>query len=539
MGVLIAPSLILRKITMIGWKSVRITRVARGGRCGRGGLVILVTGALLCLLLHALTPHPRPLEPRRPLRRIHQEEEDYSGARNSFAVADTQHAHINQTSGAPSSQSHAPPPPAPPSSPPPPPAAATETKKIFPKPSASQHSETQQLHRSQQAVALSALEFGYKLTQQQKKLLQDLTPQGRKELEERTAKTRLAQDRVYLTHLRHKGQIVARRGGGEEIVSLANRTVRFPVLLKKVPLNLWPEQYRVYYNLTHYPWVKSRGCEKFSTVFKAPGSLPPRGLASFPSSGNTWVRYLIEGATGIFTGSMYDDTSLMMKGMYGEWVVHDSGMTVVQKSHGFTTGEAMTLDAKHRMGHNHLEELGHRGVVVIRNPFKALISHRHLDVGGHTGYAPKAHFLGQGWAEFVRLKIRLWRDFYEDWLRSTNASAIYVTHYELLKANPVREMQGILSYLNLPQDTQRLKCLGRNSDGLFKRKPRRNLELDFDPFTEELRGLIYDAIDAVDIALKERGKKGLPVDIYEVYDKAEAEMMKIRSRDGDPFKTFG
>ncbi|XP_045113189.1 uncharacterized protein LOC123505642 isoform X3 [Portunus trituberculatus] len=484
MGVLIAPSLILRKITMIGWKSVRITRVARGGRCGRGGLVILVTGALLCLLLHALTPHPRPLEPRRPLRRIHQEEEDYSGARNSFAVADTQHAHINQTSGAPSSQSHAPPPPAPPSSPPPPPAAATETKKIFPK-------------------------------------------------------TRLAQDRVYLTHLRHKGQIVARRGGGEEIVSLANRTVRFPVLLKKVPLNLWPEQYRVYYNLTHYPWVKSRGCEKFSTVFKAPGSLPPRGLASFPSSGNTWVRYLIEGATGIFTGSMYDDTSLMMKGMYGEWVVHDSGMTVVQKSHGFTTGEAMTLDAKHRMGHNHLEELGHRGVVVIRNPFKALISHRHLDVGGHTGYAPKAHFLGQGWAEFVRLKIRLWRDFYEDWLRSTNASAIYVTHYELLKANPVREMQGILSYLNLPQDTQRLKCLGRNSDGLFKRKPRRNLELDFDPFTEELRGLIYDAIDAVDIALKERGKKGLPVDIYEVYDKAEAEMMKIRSRDGDPFKTFG
>ncbi|XP_045113183.1 uncharacterized protein LOC123505642 isoform X2 [Portunus trituberculatus] len=489
MGVLIAPSLILRKITMIGWKSVRITRVARGGRCGRGGLVILVTGALLCLLLHALTPHPRPLEPRRPLRRIHQEEEDYSGARNS--------------------------------------------------PSASQHSETQQLHRSQQAVALSALEFGYKLTQQQKKLLQDLTPQGRKELEERTAKTRLAQDRVYLTHLRHKGQIVARRGGGEEIVSLANRTVRFPVLLKKVPLNLWPEQYRVYYNLTHYPWVKSRGCEKFSTVFKAPGSLPPRGLASFPSSGNTWVRYLIEGATGIFTGSMYDDTSLMMKGMYGEWVVHDSGMTVVQKSHGFTTGEAMTLDAKHRMGHNHLEELGHRGVVVIRNPFKALISHRHLDVGGHTGYAPKAHFLGQGWAEFVRLKIRLWRDFYEDWLRSTNASAIYVTHYELLKANPVREMQGILSYLNLPQDTQRLKCLGRNSDGLFKRKPRRNLELDFDPFTEELRGLIYDAIDAVDIALKERGKKGLPVDIYEVYDKAEAEMMKIRSRDGDPFKTFG
>lgn len=43
-----------------------------------------------------------------------------------------------------------------------------------------------------------------------------------------------------------------------------------------------------------------------------------------------------------------------------------------------------------------MKEMSNRGVIVIRNPFKALISHRHLDVGGHTGYAPKAHFLGTG-----------------------------------------------------------------------------------------------------------------------------------------------
>ncbi|KAK8379567.1 hypothetical protein O3P69_019481 [Scylla paramamosain] len=312
-----------------------------------------------------------------------------------------------------------------------------------------------QLVESQQVVALNALQFGYKLTQAQKKLLQDLTPKARRELEERTAKTRIAQDRVYLTHLRHKHQIVPRRGGGEEIVSLANRTIRFPVLLKKAPLELWPEQYRVYYNLTHYPWVKSKDCERFSTTFTPPGTLPTRGLASFPSSGNTWVRYLIEGATGIFTGSMYDDTSLMMKGMYGEWLVYNSGMTVVQKSHGFTTGEAMTLDRDIRTGHNHLQELGYQGVVVIRNPFKALISHRHLDVGGHTGFAPKAHFLGQGWVEFVTLKIRLWRDFYEDWVRKTQPNDICVTHYELLREDPVREMRGILKYLKIPEDKAR------------------------------------------------------------------------------------
>lgn len=534
MGVLVSPLLLLKKMKMANWNGIRTLKLPRRGR-GRCGLAILLTGALLCLVLPALTPHPRPQEQRRPLRRIHQEEEDYSNPRANVGPAGISPAPANQSAAPLASQ-------APPPAPPTPPATATEVKKVFPKPNQGQpanQSPKIELQRSQQAVALNALQFGYKLTQQQKKLLEDLTPQGRKELEERTAKTRMAQDRIYITHLRHKHQIVPRRGGGEEVVSLANRTVRFPIMLKETPLEFWPEQYRIYYNLTHYPWVKSRGCEKFSTTFTKPGTLTPRGLASFPSSGNTWVRYLIEGATGIFTGSMYDDTSLMMKGMYGEWMVYNSGMTVVQKSHGFTTGEAMTLDRSARKGHNHLQELGYQGVVVIRNPFKALISHRHLDVGGHTGYAPKAHFLGQGWAEFVTLKIRLWRDFYEDWVKSTEPDNIYVTHYELLRDDPVGEMRGILKYLKIPEDEGRLACLGRNSDGLFKRKPRRNLELNFDPFTEELRGLIYDAIDAVDVALRARGKDGLPLDMYEVYDKAEADKMRKRSRDGDPFKKFG
>ena len=28
-------------------------------------------------------------------------------------------------------------------------------------------------------------------------------------------------------------------------------------------------------------------------------------LASYPGSGNTWLRYLIEGITGVFTGTFY------------------------------------------------------------------------------------------------------------------------------------------------------------------------------------------------------------------------------------------
>ncbi|KAG0729117.1 WSC domain-containing protein 1 [Chionoecetes opilio] len=178
--------------------------------------------------------------------------------------------------------------------------------------------------------------------------------------------------------------------------------------------------------------------------------------------------------------------------------------------------------------HSHIKELGYSGVVVMRNPFKALISHRHLDVGGHTGYAPKAHFLGQGcWAEFVRLKVNLWQDFYVDWITLTSPSNIHVTHYENLRQNPVLEMRGILDYLGIRQDPSRLKCLSENLDGLFKRRVRMNSLLGFDPFTKELRRVIYGAIYSVDLALKSKGFGGLPISKYEVYDAKEAEVLRL------------
>ena len=37
-------------------------------------------------------------------------------------------------------------------------------------------------------------------------------------------------------------------------------------------------------------------------------------LASFPGSGNTWLRHMLEGASGIFTGSRYKDLQIQMFG---------------------------------------------------------------------------------------------------------------------------------------------------------------------------------------------------------------------------------
>lgn len=131
-----------------------------------------------------------------------------------------------------------------------------------------------------------------------------------------------------------------------------------------------------------------------------------------------------------------------------------------------------------------------------------------------------------GWAEFVTIKTRLWRNFYIAWLTLTDHHDIHVTHYEHVKDNPVGEMWKILNFLDIQPDPERLQCLAKNTDGLFKRKPFKSLPLEVNPFTDELKDLIYKAIDEVNDALAAAGKDTLPLDKYEIYDANEAKEAK-------------
>ena len=61
------------------------------------------------------------------------------------------------------------------------------------------------------------------------------------------------------------------------------------------------------------PWKEDPLCKKFSTTFIQKPK-PPMALVSFPGSGNTWIRQIIEQMTGHFSGSLYGDHSIFMKG---------------------------------------------------------------------------------------------------------------------------------------------------------------------------------------------------------------------------------
>ena len=43
-----------------------------------------------------------------------------------------------------------------------------------------------------------------------------------------------------------------------------------------------------------------------------------------------------------------------------------------------------------------MAELNGTAILLMRNPFKAIIGHRHLDEGGHVGLAPEEKFVGPG-----------------------------------------------------------------------------------------------------------------------------------------------
>ncbi len=141
---------------------------------------------------------------------------------------------------------------------------------------------------------------------------------------------------------------------------------------------------------------------------------PRIALASYPRSGNTWVRFLLEAATGERCGSVYADR-IMPRDSEG----------LVIKTHELDAGSYASA------------------IHLVRNPFDAIESYFHWrrDIGGDRRTE---------WREHVAQCVEGWERHTAYWL-ATPLPCRRI-RYEDLHASPDEVLRGLLAWLERPVD---------------------------------------------------------------------------------------
>lgn len=165
-------------------------------------------------------------------------------------------------------------------------------------------------------------------------------------------------------------------------------------------------------------------------------------LVSYPRSGNTLLRSLLERTTGIVTGSdTRPDRSLSRElaevhHMVGEGVIHPSQVAFVKTHWPERTGLGAFL-AK-------------RAVLVVRNPYDAIDSYWNLNATKtHTKTVTDEvyqRFSGK-FERLVRNEIGVWMRFHDYWIhQGARSIPVLVVRYEDLVQDPSSQLRRILNF---------------------------------------------------------------------------------------------
>lgn len=112
---------------------------------------------------------------------------------------------------------------------------------------------------------------------------------------------------------------------------------------------------------------------------------------SFQGSGNTWLRYLLQQATGIFTGSVYKDFGLLKSGFPAENVCNASVLLV--KTHEVCMSGSQTISNSKKTffisfssqwGPN-AWKLFSRAILLVRDPDQSILAefNRFISIYAH------------------------------------------------------------------------------------------------------------------------------------------------------------
>ncbi|XP_021954416.1 WSC domain-containing protein 1 [Folsomia candida] len=238
-------------------------------------------------------------------------------------------------------------------------------------------------------------------------------------------------------------------------------------------------------------------CTNYTTSLCEEDTFPLTALVSYPGSGNTWVRHLIEIATGIFTGSVYFDHTLYARGFLGEKEDWSSGRTIVQKLH-------VKYDSAQPFK---------RGILIIREPVAATRSFVDFMESGHTGWASPTTFNRKEWPSFLLHSTRDWLILAKSWIESP--VDLLVIHYENLVSSTVKEVRKIVKFLSLDDSRMDSECFLKSVEGSFHRKP--PVWKINSPPPPKARLIIDNGINYLNQLLLKYGKEQIPLDKYSCY----------------------
>ncbi|XP_052790279.1 WSCD family member CG9164-like [Mya arenaria] len=204
-------------------------------------------------------------------------------------------------------------------------------------------------------------------------------------------------------------------------------------------------------------------------------ALPVTGLISFPGSGNTWLRHLLQQLTGIGTSSVYCDRSLATTGFPFEcekrW-----NRTLAVKSHLFNVSDIHSFD---------------RNILLIRTPADAFLSYFTYAAGSssHTKVPSRQEIARLG--NILISPSASWLVYNINITLTQSRGRVHVVQYENLRTDLRKELKDLSEFLQMGITEQDIDCAVQLQEGSNHRQTnasyhRELLQYVFDGRKQEL-----------------------------------------------------
>ncbi|XP_037090715.1 uncharacterized protein LOC119111002 [Pollicipes pollicipes] len=313
-------------------------------------------------------------------------------------------------------------------------------------------------------------------------------------------------------------------------------------------------------------WLNTSRCSGYRTWFAKRRTMNHLVyLASHPRSGNTWLRFLIEASTGVFTGSVQytrrkstdrdatlvklnftadhynepqfswgselwpykatphnsdNDAELFRAGFLGEAQDIFSQNVIVTKTHDIPFPRDINdtayegVPSKANLAAYPMDITTRRSILVIRDPFSVMVSSWHYQFSSsihvENDAHPRDHFRGAAWQDFVEYHAKHWLRFNTRWLEQIDD--LLVISYEVLKSEPWTQLQRVHTFLGVSPDPGRMRCVRQHGEGVAhnRRHPVR-AEL---VYSRRQQFVVWTAIHQLQLELSRRRLPPLPLDRF-------------------------